>query len=387
MNKPKVLHIVTHIIGGGAEKNTIDTVKGLAELGYEVHLMSGRDVDHSVLRRMKWPSNIRLIIIPELARNINPVKEYIAYRKIRKCIEREKYQIVHTHMAKASVLGRLAAKRAGVPCIIYGLHGMLFPKTSNIMTRMICRRIESYCGGFTDRFVVVGEDLKEKYILAGIGEHHKYHVIHTGIDVDQFYAAKENSKEKILRLKKEIGIDKEDVVVGMVTRFDKNKGIEYFIQLVRNVGDRLRNVKFVIVGNGRDLERQKKYAKKISVLNNIVFTGYRNDVADVISLFDVAVLTSMREGLSQFLVQAAMIAKPIVTFDVDGAWEVVKEGQNGFIIPTRDLGSLSDRICQLVCDEMLRVKMGQKSSELIGNSRTVENMVTKINELYQNYID
>lgn len=383
MTKPKVLHIVTHIVGGGAEKNTIDTVKGLHRLGYEVHLMSGGNIDHNLLGELELPSDVQTIIIPELTRNINPVKDYVAYRRICRQITKEKYKIVHTHMAKAGVLGRSAARKSGVPCVIYGIHGMLFPRTANILKRWTCRMIERYCGRYTDHFVAVGEDLKRQYISAGVGEPSKYHVIHTGIDVERFRKASNNSQEEICKLKKDIGVGIDDVVVGMVTRFDKNKGIEYFIEAAANVGRKIDHVKFVVVGDGKWREELNGYAAELGVLDKVIFTGYRSDIADMISIFDVAVLTSMREGLSQFLVQAALMAKPIVTFAVEGAWEVVKDGVNGYIVPVKSVNTLSDRICKLVNDEGLRSEMGERSRHVIGNSRTVDNMINQIDELYR----
>lgn len=385
MNKPKVLHIVTHIVGGGAEKNTIDTVKGLHKMGYDVSIMSGPCVDRGFLSSMMLSPMVRMIIIPELVRKIHPLKDYLAYRRIFKMLKEEKYGIVHTHMAKAGVLGRLAAKKAGVPLIVYGLHGMLFPDTENIVKRWAFRNIERCCGKITDVFVPVGDDLKQKYISAGIGEPQNYHVINTGMDIEKFQTASMNSIMKKRQLKKEMGLNETDLIVGMVTRFDKNKGIEYFINVAVQVLSVTSGVKFVLIGGGRYLERLKQQVQRLGLSEWVIFTGYRSDVADLISVFDIAVLTSLREGVSQFLVQAALMAKPIVTFDVDGAREIVKDGENGYIVAMKDVNLLSERIARLVDDDVLRTNLSRGSCNNVNRARTVQNMVDSTDALYQKY--
>lgn len=378
----KVLHLITRLVGGGAEKNTLDTVRGLHSKGYDVHLMYGGQSDAMEVARDPLPSGVKVIVIPELVREISPLKDFMAYRKIRRIIAEEGYDIVHTHLAKAGIIGRIAARSAGVRHIIHGIHGISFPDTINPIKRAVYRGVERYCGGFTDRFISVGDDIRMKYIEAGVGKENSYCVIRSGIDHEKFDSAERMTDEDRARLKASLGIDSNELVVGMVSKLEKRKGYKYFIESAAELSSENNNIKFLIVGDGRELQNLMAMVRSRRIKKNVIFAGYRFDVAQVISIFDVAVLTSLWEGLPQFLVQSALLSKPVVAFAVDGAREVVRDGISGFIVQVKDVKALKEKIKLLLEDGDLRQKMGNEAGCLIDRTCTVDNMVMKTHELY-----
>lgn len=387
MNKIKVLHIITRVANGGADENTLFTINGLNKNEYDIDLLAGSESEKEILERISLKSDIDYFKIDSLVRDISLHNDIRALFEIYKIIKENNYDIVHTHIAKAGVLGRLAAKMAGVPHIIHGVHGITFPDQINIIKRELFKNIERFCGLFTDKFITVGEDMKQKYIQARVGKPDEYITIRSGMELSQFINAADNDSKKIINLKNEIGLKNDDLIIGMVSKLEKRKGYKYYLRVAKKVVESFPNVKFLIIGNGPEYKRLVKKTKKMNLDKNIIFTGYRTDIADVFSILDVKVLTSLWEGLPRVLVQAAAVAKPIVTFDVDGAWEIVEEDKNGFIVPMRDIEAMTNKLKLLIEDKRLRERMGEFSQEKVSNAWTIENMVKETDKVYKNLID
>jgi glycosyltransferase involved in cell wall biosynthesis len=386
MEKTKVLHIITRVVNGGADENTLFTINGLDKDKYQIDLLTGKETESEILKRISIENHINVYQVESLIREIDAVKDFKALMEIYKIIKDNNYQIVHTHIAKAGVLGRLAAKMAGVENIIHGVHGITFPDQIPVHKREFFKNIERFCGLFTDKFITVGEDMKQKYIKANVGKAEDYLTIRSGMELSDFIDASNNHQDKINNLKKDLGIAEDDLVVGMVSKLEPRKGYKYYIEVAEEIIGDHPEVKFLIVGNGSQFDQLKEKVKNLKLQNNIIFTGYRTDIADVFSIFDIKILTSLWEGLPRVLVQAAATAKPIVTFDVDGAWEIVDQGENGYIVPMKDTSAMVEKLKLLIEDEKLRKEMGKKSQKKVNDSWTVENMVEETDRLYQELI-
>ena len=386
MNKIKVLHIITRVVNGGADENTLFTINGLNKDEYEIDLLAGSESEKEILERISLENNITFYQIDSLVRNISLHNDIKALYQIYKIIKENNYDIVHTHIAKAGVLGRIAAKMAGVPHIIHGVHGITFPDQINIFKRELFKSIERICGLFTDKFITVGDDMKQKYINAKVGHPEDYTTIRSGMELSQFINAADNEQKKIISLKEDLGLKVDDLLIGMVSKLEKRKGYKYFLEVAKEIVKEFSNVKFLIIGNGSEYDRLVKKVNRMNLNNNVVFTGYRTDIADVFSILDIKVLTSLWEGLPRVLVQAAAVAKPIVTFNVDGAWEIVEEGKNGFIVPMKDTKAMAEKLKLLIKDEKLRKEMGEYSQKKVNDSWTVENMVQETDKVYKSLI-
>lgn len=382
----KIAHIITRIVGGGGEKNTLDTIRGICGKGYTVHLIHGGQTEDHALERADLPGDVVIIQIPELVREVSPRKDFIALRKIARRIAIEKYDIVHTHLAKAGVLGRVAAKRADCNIVVHGIHGVTFPRTIHPLKRRLFKCIERYCARYTDHFIPVGADVMDQYLSAGIGSGEMYTVVRSAIDIGKYERAMQNGEAERRLIRASMGLNGSDIVVGMVSKLEKRKGYIYYLEAASQVLRSASNIKFVIVGDGQEKDALKNYARELGIENNVVFTGYRSDVEDVISIFDVAVLTSLWEGLPQYLVQACLLSKPVVAFDVDGVREVISDCVNGFVVTVRDATALAAGIVRLVEDKGLRMKMGAESGRLVDRSCTFENMVNKTDAIYRSFL-
>ncbi len=384
--KYRVLHIITRLAYGGADENTIYTVNGLDREYYVIDLMIGEENKEEMLADFELKEGITLIRIPGLVRDLSPVKDLKALWNIYKVIKRNKYHIVHTHIAKAGVLGRIAARLAGVPIIIHGIHGTTFPRTIHPLKQLLFKNIEQICGKFTDFFIPVGEDMKQKYINAGIGDARKYRTIYSGMELERFWQAGNYSKERLTQLKRELGIKEQEIVIGNVSKLQERKGFDYYLEVAKIIATEYEQVRFLIVGNGPHEQQIKEKCRELGLNNRVIFTGYRPDVEDMFAIMDIKVLTSLWEGLPRVLVQAAAVGKPIVSFTVDGAWEIVQNGINGYLVSLRDVEAMVAKIKYLIENRELREEMGKKSTELVSEAWDYKKMVKEIEGVYQEVI-
>lgn len=379
----KVLHILTRMLpGGGAERNTIYTIKGLKKENYIVDLVVGRDSD------LSWhlSNDISITKLDELVRDRNLLLDLKALFSLYKIIRKGHYDVVHTHHAKAGMLGRLAARLANVPIIIHGLHGVTFHPNLNPVIRQVYIFLERISEKYTDYFISVGKDLRNKYLKHRVGSPSKYEVIHSGMELDVFHEASQLSVEYISRKKEELGLKPNDVVIGKVASLEPRKGHEYVIQAAPRILEKHPEVKFVFVGDGWRYQEIKTMIDSCGLNNQIILTGFRTDIAEVIATFDISLLTSLWEGLPQVLVQAAAVGKPIVTFDVEGAREVVQAGLNGFIVPLKDIDGLIQKLNVLLNNLERARNMGLKGQQLIIDNWKIETMVEKTIMFYNEVV-
>lgn len=376
----KILHIITRSQRGGAEINTLKTIKGLADFGFNCDLMVGRDSDIEFIDNK---INKNVFINKHLVRAINPIKDIAALLAIYKLIKKEKYDLVHTHLAKAGILGRLAAKLAGAPVIIHTLHGTIFHQELNPIVKKIYIIFEKWMAKYTDCIISVGHDLKNRYLQEGIGRKTQYKIVRSGMNLDRFYNVKNKSEKDIAGIKLSFGFGEKDIIVGMAASLEPRKGHKYAIDVAQRIITQNNNVKFVFAGDGYLKEQIKEDIKKGGLEVNIKLSGFLDNVEDFFAMCDTVILTSLWEGLPQVLVQAAASGRPMVSFDVEGVREVIRDGENGFVVPIKDVDAMTEKISFLIGDMERARSMGAAGQGIIGYEWSVDNMVYEIAEIYK----
>jgi glycosyltransferase involved in cell wall biosynthesis len=279
-------------------------------------------------------------------------------------------------------VGRFAARAARSPIIVHTLHGSTFHEHLDRLRYGLYWSLEKLTARFTDRIISVGEDLQQRYLDAGIGKPSQYQVIRSGMDLHRFQAAAELSTEARAAIKRSLGVPENAPLVGKVARLEARKGYHYFLELAASVLKARPDAHFVGIGAGELQETLRQQAQSQGIGDRVHFVGFRSDIADVLASLDVIVLTSLWEGLPRVLVQAAVCGTPAVTFAVEGAWEVVKEGQNGYIVPSRDTQAMSRRVLELLADPVRAREMGQTGRRLVHEGWTIESMVSAISTVY-----
>ena len=377
--KIRVLHIITRFLKwGGADKNTYDSIQALDPKHYSVDLVVGREAHLELLQNYDHGQVIQLT---SLVRNPNPVLDLVTLVKLLRLIKQSNYDIVHTHTGKAGVLGRLAGRLAKTPVIIHSLHGTMTSSTP--IFAWLYRQFDKALGAHTDYFVSVGQDLKCRYLQHHIGEPSKYHIIRSGMDLGEFQATAKMSNEAVKKKRAELGLREDAIIIGKVARLRREKGYHYALLAAKQLIQLYNNLQFVFVGEGNHETWLRDSIRKLGLEHHIVLVGYRSDIAEVIKTFDIFLFASLREGLPQVLVQAALVEKPIVTFAVDGACEVVVDGISGYVVPVGDVNRLVNQLKWLIDNPDKAHQMGVAGKDVVGKQWSTEIMMEKTRAFYE----
>ena len=266
----RVIHVITRLVVGGAQENTIATVLGLREKsGIQVSLISGPTAGAEGSLESAFQNLPELFtVLPELVRPVHPLKDFLALRQLEKIFREQKPGIVHTHSGKAGILGRLAAKRAGVPVVIHTIHGPSFGNFQDAASNLIFRAAEKRAARTTTHFIVVADAMKTQYLAAGIGRPGQYTQIFSGFPLEPFLAAKND-----LELRNKLGIAPDDFVVGKIARLFKLKGHDDLFAVAPELVRRNPKIRFLLVGDGEWRRSLTSRRKKLVCERHFVFTG------------------------------------------------------------------------------------------------------------------
>jgi glycosyltransferase involved in cell wall biosynthesis len=382
----KIIHVITRLIVGGAQENTVATVLGLRQkTGVEVRLISGPTTGSEGSLESKFASAPEILsIVPELVRPIHPLKDFLALSRLEKIFREQKPEIVHTHSGKAGILGRLAAKNAGVPIIIHTIHGPSFGNFQNGLNNFIFRSAEKKAARVTGHFIVVADAMKNQYLAAGIGKPEQYTKIFSGFPLEPFLAAK-----NALELRRKMKIAPDDFIVGKIARLVKLKGHDDLFAIAPELIRQNPKIKFLLVGDGEYRARFENLARSLKLERHFIFTGLvpPDEVPKFVGIMDALVHLSLREGLPRALPQALAAGKPVVAYDCDGASEICLDGQTGFLIQPGDWKNLTEKIIQLSSDSKLRKQFGLRGQRFVRENFAVEKMVDSIYNLYLKLAD
>lgn len=391
MEKIKVVHVITRFDKGGSAENTFLTVKGLDKSRYEVILVRGlSDESHMGAAESKaveeglreiQRKGIRIRTIPALIRKIQPLSDFHAFIDLVKIFREEKPHIVHTHTSKAGILGRWAAFLTGVPVIIHTPHGHVFWGYFHKYVTLIYVLLERLTAKITDSIITLTEQEKRDHLRFQIAREYKFSVIHSGVEVNKFFHVPQNSTE----IKLKLGIAKESFVIGTVGRLTHIKGQRYLIEAAARILTARRDMVFIILGDGELMTDLRMLAHTLGIKEKVLFLGWRSDVAEIISTFDVFVLPSLNEGMGKVLIEAMAVGRPIIASDVGGIPDLVIHDKNGLLVPPADPESIAMAIETLYRDPLRREKMGE-SGRIIAESYSAISMIQKIDRLYSDLI-
>lgn len=379
MSKVKILHIITRLDKGGSSENTLLTCIGLDKRKFDVCLLVGQTVD-AYQDLMKEASNtgVRFIFIPELVRNIKPSKDFKGFLKIYSIIRKERFDIVHTHSSKAGFIGRIAAKLARTPVILYTPHGHIFYGYFNRFLTKLFRYMEKLTATFTDRIITLTESGKDEQVRFRIAPAHKFSIVHSGVRMEVY-----EPRITVLGEKKELGIPDSTKVVGTVGRFVPIKGQKYLIRAIPKIINEYPEVVFILIGDGPlKLELQKE-ARILGVEKEIKFLSWRENLSKILQIMDIFVFPSINEGMGRALVEAMALGKPVVATKAGGIPGVVLDGKTGILTPPENSEMVAEAIIRLLKDDTLAGKMGEEARKWVMPRFGVRAMIDKIEGLYE----
>jgi len=321
---------------------------------------------------------VRVVTVPSLVRCISPASDIQALYDLVRIIQKEKPGLVHTHTSKAGILGRLAAKITKVPSIVHTPHGHVFYGYFGPLLSRIFIWIEKLFSFFTDRMITLTEGEKKDYIKLCLCPPEKLIKIHSGVDIEKFKQVPVNAVEK----KRALGLDPNGLVVGFIGWLLPVKGPMHLLKAMEDVWQDYDDTILVFIGKGDlDVDLMAE-ALKTGANGRVNFLGWRNDIDEIMPIFDIFVLPSLNEGMGRVLVEAMAAGKPIVASNVGGIPDLVQHDINGLLVPPGDEKALAAGIKQLINDPEKAKMMGQRGIEIC-NQFSVESMVDKIDNLYQ----
>jgi len=353
-----VAHIVTKLELGGAQQNTLFTVSHLAAARFRPILIAGEP--GFLDREARGLPGLEFYQIPSLVRPIRPWKDLRALISLTLLLLRLKPAIVHTHSSKAGILGRVAAKLAGVPIIIHAIHGYGFTPGQPPVPRRALVMMERWIGRFTTRFFSVSEANRKLGIGLGLFPEERCSLVRSGIDLDAFRSVVVDRGAK----KRRLGLSVERPTIGMVAPMKPQKAPLDFVRMAALVSRIRPDAQFLFAGDGELRGAMEVEVARLGLGQAVHLLGWRRDIAEIMHCLDVFVLTSLWEGLPRVYLEALASAVPVVGTRVDGAAEVIAEGVNGYLVEPGDMQAMADRVLCLLADPDEARRMGARGQTL-----------------------
>jgi len=395
----KIVHIITRLILGGAQENTLISCKLLAQRGHDVTLITGPAIGpEGELFEQTKNQKYKTIVVDKLRRPICPLYDPISYFQIKEHLKRIKPDIVHTHSAKAGILGRFAAyalkgKWGGeLPAVVHTIHGLAFHPYQNKWLNKFYIAVEKSAARRTDFFISVADAMTAQATAARLAPPDRFVTAYSAIEEDAFLEPV--PQEHRNRFREKYQIPEDAIVLITIARLFMLKGHDYIIESAKELSKRFDNAVWLFVGDGNLADHFKKLSSQLGLAERIKFTGLLppGQIPLAIQSSDILVHCSLREGLARTLPQAMLCAKPTVSFDVDGAREVVNESTGRLIEPPcsgrlrpdeKNVERLTKACAELIEHKDLRDRLGKAGRESVKEKFAPEKMVDTIESVYK----
>ncbi len=276
-----------------------------------------------------------------------------------KLIKNERIHVVHLNGYRSSIFGRLARIVTGVPTIMHARGASdFYGWKKNNRYSWYQKVIDRFLARFTDLVIAVSDEVKEIYVQQRKIDPKKVIVMPNAIALERF---KPLPVEKGKELRKQLGLKPDHLIVGTVTRFIEIKGNKYFLEAAKRVLHVFPNAYFLVVGEGPLFSELKQLCQRLGIDKSVIFTGFRNDIPQLLSIFDVKVIPSLSEGSPNVLLEALAAGKPIVATDVGGISDILRDGETGLLVPPQDPHAMSERIIYLLQCKEVRERLAMKA--------------------------
>ena len=378
----KIVHIITRLILGGAQENTLLSCEGQHDRGHDVTLITGPPVgpEGSLLQRARG-YGYRVIVVDEMLRSILPVKDFQTYQKLIGLLRKLKPDVVHTHSSKAGILGRLAAAAAGVPVVVHSIHGYPFHPRQPRAVRALWVALERLAARHTTHFVAVAQADIEEGVALGLFPRERATLVRSGIEIARFSGAGLDRAAK----RRELGLDPGLPLAGMIGNFKPQKNPVDFVRVAARVAARVPGAQFLLAGDGPLRGAVEAEAARLGLGGRLRLLGWRRDPEEIVPCLDVLVLTSLWEGLPRVFPQAMAAGRPVVAYRVDGAPEAVVDGASGYLVEPGDVEGAAARVAELLLDPARAAAMGAAGRARVGEF-DADLMVRRQEALYESLL-
>ncbi len=378
----RIVHVITRLIVGGAQENTLLTAAGQAEeFGDEVIVVTGPGAGpEGSLLDWALERGLELRLVPEMGRAIRPWADLSSYRRIAAAIREIDPDIVHTHSSKAGILGRAAASRQQVP-VVHTIHGAAFHLGQSKLAQAVYRKAERWAARRCQRLISVCDAMTKQYLDAEIAAPEMFTTIYSGMDVEPFLDPPRPREE----VRAELGFEDADVVIGKVARLFDLKGHRYLLEAAPRIVEACPQARFLLVGDGPLRDQFEARISRDGLADHFVLTGLvpPERIPELIHATELVVHTSVWEGLARVLPQSMIAGKPVVSFDIDGAHEVVIPEETGLLVEPESVDGLVDAVTRLVADQELRTRLGDEGCHRWTEAFRYQEMARLVREVYE----
>src|SRR5256885_6383114 len=301
----------------------------------------------------------------ELGREISPLRDLVATIRLARLIRRERPQILHSHTAKAGTVGRVAARLAGSrrpPIVVHTFHGHVLRGYFGPVRSLFFRLLERWLAARTTALVAVSPQVRDDLVALGVAPRERFAVVRLGIELEQRVAPKQNGRAESRRY---LGIPGDRFAVGWIGRMRGVKRTDDVLVAFKRLRDGGVDACLCMVGDGPDREELERRAHELGVMRDTLFVGYQEDVAPFYAAFDTLVLPSGNEGTPVSAIEALAAGRPVVATRVGGVPDVIREGEDGFLVDAGDTEQLAERLALLARDPELREQMGRAGRERV----------------------
>jgi len=379
----RIVHIITRLILGGAQENTLLTCEDLRrQYGDQVLLITGppEGPEGSLVERAR-AGGVPMLILPSLCRPIHPWRDGVIYLALRRIIRRFRPDVVHTHSAKAGLLGRAVAWQLRVPAVVHTVHGAPFHPYQSGLARWFFRACERWAARRCHRLVCVAQALADQLVASGVAPREKCLTVYSGMEVEPFLEAARFRAEYRARL----GWPEDCIVVGKIARLFYLKGHEYLLAAAPKILVHAPQVRFLLIGDGILRPKIEQQIRQAGLHDYFRLLGLvrPEEIPRWIAAMDILVHVSLREGLARALPQALLVGRPVVSFDIDGAREVVLPGKTGYLLPPKDSEALAEAVIRLAQNPELRTQLAQEGRRRCVELFRHERMTAQLRALYE----
>jgi glycosyltransferase involved in cell wall biosynthesis len=383
----KILRVIARLNMGGPALHVAYLTEGLTKRGYDTTLVSGslaRGEDSMAF--VADAHGVEVVRIDELGREISPLRDLLATIRLARLIRRERPQILHTHTAKAGTVGRVAALLAGSrrpPIIVHTFHGHVLRGYFGPLRSLFFRLLERRLAVGTTALIAVSPQVRDDLVALGVAPRERFVVIRLGIELDERVTPDQNGRGESRRY---LGIPGDRFAVGWIGRMTAVKRTDDVLVAFKRLRDSGVPAVLCMVGDGPDRLQLEQRAHELGVARDTVFLGYQEDVAQFYAAFDALVLPSVNEGTPVSVIEALAAELPVVATRVGGVPDVVRDGEDGFLVEAGATGDLADRLAQLARDPALRARMGKQGRERVLPRYAVDRLVADVDELYRSLL-
>jgi len=373
----KIIYIITQSEMGGAQRYVNDLATFFYSQNYAIKVASGQD--GPLIKSLK-EKDIHTHVFTNLVRQINPAKDIKVFFEIFAFLKKEKPDIVHLNSSKAGVIGAVAAKCAGVKKIVYTVHGFVFLEPQPFWKKQFYLFAEKISGIFKDAIICVSDFDKKNGIQHRIASEKKFVTIHNGINSAPLRFIEKNEAKKFFQ--NIIPFPSTHTVIGTIANFYETKGLSYFLQAASQIKKKKNNVIFIIIGEGELRQNLEKQILENNLKAFVILPGRIQDAYVYLKCFDIYMCSSVKEGFPYSILEAYAALVPIVSTNVGGIPEIIKNKKSGLLVEPMDPRALADNCLQLMASETAGKEYVEKGKKILDENFTLDQMLKATSKIY-----